>query len=185
MRLVKTHPFRIQLSIMLVALFVAAFGINQASAQVSGQAFEGFRGNSKDPVQIEADELEVLDTKSKAIFQGNVQVRQGPSLMKTKKLVVLYAKGSDGGQGDIEQLDMTGGLIVTSKENTVTADKGTYFVKTEMIVLTGNVIISQGDNIASGCKLIANLKTNQATLLSCKGGGRVRTVFTPSKKPKQ
>lgn len=150
-----------------------------ALAQVSGQAFEGFRGNSKDPVQIEADQLEVIDEKAQAIFKGNVKVRQGSSLISTSRLTVTYAKGGNGGQNDIKQLDMTGGLIVTSNANTVTADQGTYHVETENIVLTGKVVVSQGPNVASGCKLVANLKTNQAKLEACKGGGRVRSVFTP------
>ena len=64
-------------------------------------------------------------------------------------------------------VDMSGGLIATSKENTVTADQGTYFVDTEQIILTGKkVVISQGDNVAVGTKLVANLKTT--TLHACK-----------------
>ncbi len=152
-----------------------------AHAQVSGKAFEGFQGNSKDPVQIEADKLEVLDTQSKAIFLGNVKVRQGSSLITTSKLTVHYQKGSDGGQGDMKKLVMSGGLVVTSKQNTVTADRGTYNVKTEIVVLTGKVVISQGKNIAKGDKLIANLKTNKATL----SGGRVKSIFTPGSTKKK
>lgn len=150
-----------------------------AFAQVSGQAFEGFRGNSKDPVQIEADQLEVLDSQAQAVFKGNVKVRQGSSVITTSRLVVKYLKGSQGGQQDIERLDMTGGLIATSKDNTVTAEKGTYDVQSENIILSGNVIVSQGESVATGCKLIANLKTNRAKLEACKDGGRVKSVFTP------
>ena len=165
-------------SVMVAALLLLAL---PALAQVSGKAFDGFKGNSKDPIQIEADELEVLDGKAQAIFKGNVKVRQGTSVITTSKLVVHYAKGGKGGQNDIEKLNLSGGLVVTSKTNTATADKGVYNVKTEGIVLDGNVVISQGKNVATGCKLVANLKTNVATLLACKGkgSGRVKTVFTP------
>ena len=165
----------------MAALFLVVIISHSAMAQVSGKAFEGFRGNSKDPVQIEADELEVIDEQARAIFKGNVKVRQGTSLITTSRLIVKYAKGSGGGQNDIDQLDMSGGLIATSKENTVTATTGTYFVKSERIVLSGKVVISQGSNVASGCKLLANLKTNKATLQACKGGGRVKSIFTPGK----
>lgn len=167
------------ISALMMAVFVTA-----AHAQVSGQAFEGFRGNSKDPVQIEADQLEVLDGEARAVFKGNVKVRQGSSLITTSRLDVRYLKGSAGGQNDIERLIMTGGLIATSKDNTVTAEKGTYEVQTENIVLTGKVVVSQGDSVATGCKLVANLKTNQARLEACKGGGRVKSIFTPGAKPK-
>lgn len=145
-------------------------------------AFSGFQGNSKDPVQIEADQLEVLDEQGKAVFKGNVKVRQGSSLITTSKLIVTYLKGSGGGQNDIDKLDMSGGLIATSKENTVSANEGTYFVQTEDIILTGDVVVSQGVNVATGCKLLANLKNNTATLQSC--GGRVKSVFTPGSQKK-
>ena len=164
---------------LLVLLLVLNATATVARAQVPGQAFEGFRGNSKDPVQIEADQLEVLDAQAKAVFKGNVKVRQGKSLISTSRLVIKYLKGSKGGQSDIESFDMTGGLIVTAGENTVTAEKGTYQVQTENIVLSGKVVVSQGPNVASGCKLTANLKTNNARLEACKGGGRVKSVFTP------
>lgn len=168
----------------LVMTFMLAFMTGNAVAQVSGQAFSGFQSNSKSPVQIEADELEVLDEQGKAVFTGKVKVRQGSSLITTSKLIVTYLKGSDGGQGDIDRLDMSGGLIATSKENTVSAKKGTYFVGTEKIILTGDVVVSQGGNVASGCKLQANLKNNRATLQACKGGGRVKSVFTPGSQKK-
>jgi lipopolysaccharide export system protein LptA len=171
------------LALTMLASPLFALLVCPAYAQVSGQAFEGFRGNSEDPVQIEADQLEVLDEQAKAIFKGNVKVRQGTSLMSTSLLTVKYLKGSGGGQNDIEQLDMSGGLIVTSDENTISADQGTYHVQTENIVLTGKVVVSQGQNVATGCRLVANLKTNQAKLEACKGGGRVKSVFTPGKKP--
>ena len=170
----------LQTCLTQLAWVIVAAGLTTAAhAQVSGQAFEGFRGNSKDPVQIEADQLEVIDAQAKAVFKGNVKVRQGSSLITTSRLEVKYLKGSAGGQEDIEKLTMSGGLIATSKQNTVTAETGTYDVQTENIILTGKVVVSQGSNVATGCRLIANLKTNQAKLEACKGGGRVKSVFTP------
>lgn len=151
-----------------------------AQAQVSGGAFSGFSGNSGDPIAIDADELEVLDEQAKAIFSGNVKVRQGASLITTSRLVVHYvrsAEGSGTGANDIDRLVLTGGLVATSDNNTATADRGVYSVKTENVVLEGNVVVSQGESVAKGCKLVANLKTNVAKMEAC--GGRVQSVFTP------
>ena len=159
--------------------FLLAF-MTAATAQVSGQAFEGFRGSSKEPISIEADNLEVLDGEARAIFEGNVNVRQGGSLIVTGRLVVHYLKGGGGGQNDIERLDLSGGLVVTSDDNTISAEEGTYMVTTEDITLTGDVVVSQGESIAKGCTLIANMKTNRARLQACPGQkGRVRSVFKP------
>ncbi|MEL6967798.1 MAG: LptA/OstA family protein [Pseudomonadota bacterium] len=149
-----------------------------AQAQVSGKAFEGFRGNSKSPIQIEADRLEVEDGKSMAIFVGNVKVQQGTSRITTSRLVVRYKSGGGTSQQNIDRLELSGGLVVTSQDNTATADSGVYEVANENITLNGNVVISQGTSVAKGCKLRANLKTNVARLESC--GGRVKSVFTPN-----
>lgn len=172
------------------ACFLTFVLATAAHAQVSGGAFSGFKQNSKDPIQIEADELEVIDSKSTAIYKGNVKIRQGASLITTSRLDVLYDKNGDGGQGDIKQLNLSGGLVATSKGNTAQADKGVFYVRTEDIILEGRVVVSQGKNIAKGCRLEANLKTNLAKIKACKKkgskkGGRVTTVFTPGSQPKK
>ncbi len=165
---------------IIVAIGVLFAFLTAATAQVSGQAFEGFRGSSDEPISIEADDLEVLDGEARAIFTGNVNVRQGGSLIVTSRLVVHYLKGGNGGQNDIEKLDLSGGLVVTSDNNTISAEEGTYLVTTEDITLTGDVVVSQGESIAKGCKLVANMKTNKARLQACDGQkGRVRSVFKP------
>jgi len=174
MRMIK------MIAIVILSLMAFATSVGLSYAQVSGQAFQGFRGNSKAPIQIDADSLEVEDGNAKAVFKGNVRVRQGKSLITTDKLVVHYVKNSAGGQNDIEKLELFGNMVATSEKNTASADKGVYFVKTEDIILNGNVVVSQGPNIAKGCKLLANLKTNVAKILACSGGGgRVSTVFSP------
>ncbi|MEM1039203.1 MAG: LptA/OstA family protein [Pseudomonadota bacterium] len=161
-----------------VLLAIATATPTLAHAQVSGKAFEGFRGNSKNPIQIEADRLEVVDSKAMAVFAGNVKVRQGSSTITTSKLIVRYKRGG-GGQQDIDRLELSGGLVVVSSQNTATADSGVYEVANENITLSGNVVLSQGSSVAKGCKLRANLKTNVAKLDSC--GGRVKSVFTPNR----
>ncbi len=167
------------------AFLMLAMFTSFAQAQVSGGAFNGFKQNSKDPIQIEADELEVIDAKSTAIYKGNVKIRQGASLITTSRLDVIYDKNGDGGQGDIKQLNLSGGLVATSKGNTAQADKGVFYVKSEDIILEGRVVVSQGKNIAKGCRLEANLKTNLAKIKACsKKKGRVTTVFTPGSQKK-
>ncbi|MEM8749154.1 MAG: LptA/OstA family protein [Pseudomonadota bacterium] len=188
--LAKSHrsPLVATVITALVIAMAAMATLNAAQAQVSGEAFSGFRQNSSDPIQIEADELEVIDSQSKAIYRGNVKVRQGPSLITTSNLEVRYRRGGNGGQGDIDRLILTGGVVATSNNNKVSANSGTFFVRTEEIVLSGDVVISQGDNVAAGCELKANLKTNVANLSACNSGstpGRVKTVFTPGSQPKR
>ena len=160
---------------LLLMAFVAVTAT--ASAQVSGQAFNGFQKNSKDPIQIEADGLEFLDAKNMAIYKGRVKVRQGSSVITAHRMTVNFNQGKGDERGDIRDLIFDGNVVATSGENTVTGDKALYTVQTEIVVVTGKVIISQGENAAMGCKLTANLRTNVAKVDSC--NRRVQTILTP------
>lgn len=170
---------------MLRALAIAAslvFASGTALAQISGEAFSGFGGGSKSPVQIDADALEVVDGENRAIFSGNVRVQQGDSVIETSRLEVIYAKGgsnAEGGTpGNISKLNLSGGVIARSGANTAQGDKGSFDVIGEVVTLSGDVTLSQGKNVAKGCELVAQLKTNRAKLKRCPGQ-RVRTVITP------
>ena len=157
-----------------------------AHAQISGAAFSGFGGNSKKPINIEADELEVIDGEQRALFKGNVRVTQGESTIRTSQLEVIYlpkgqgsgSGGGSGGQGNISKLNLTGGVVATSGPNTAQSERGTFDVRRDVVTLEGNVILTQGENVAKGCRLTANLKTNVATIRGC-GGQRPRFQLTP------
>ena len=161
----------------------AALAATPAAAQISGEAFSGFSGSNKSPVQIDADALEVIDGENRAVFSGNVRVQQGDSVIETGRLEVIYAKGGSNAQsaatpGNISKLNLSGGVIARSGPNTAQGDKGSFDVVGEVVTLSGDVTLSQGQNVAKGCRLVAELKTNQARLTRCQGE-RVRTVITP------
>ena len=50
-------------------------------------------------------------------------------------------------------------------------------------MLTGkNVVLSEGNNVATGCKLTVQMESGKAKLESC--GGRVSIVIDPKSAPK-
>ena len=172
-------------AIVLFCLAFAVFGAaGPASAQNFGGAFEGMR-NQNAPVEIEADRLEVMDRQGLAIFKGNVSVVQGSTLLKTSKLKVHYAKDSKGvvgPGGNIRLIEATGKVAVRSRDQMASADSAIVDMQKQVATLSGNVSISQGKNIVTGCVLIINLATDAATLQPCKGasdGGRVKMMITP------
>ena len=151
-----------------------------ANAQSFGGAFDGM-SNSKDPIQIEADKLEVMDGQGIAKLRGNVSVVQGTTILKTARLTVYYNKDSSGNANSrIKKIEATGRVAVRSGDQLATADKAVINMNAENVVLTGNVSVSQGANIVEGCVLRVNLKTNAAQLDPCKEqGGRIKMLFTP------
>ena len=175
------------LALLFAALLTAGTG-TYANAQSIG-AFSGFKSGTKSPIQIEADRLEVIDKKATAIFQGNVKVVQGASVLKADKLKVFYIKGPKGKkstQGNsIKKLEVSGTVYVRSENNEATGDRGSFDMITEDVELAGNVVLTQGKNIMTGCRLRANLKTGIAKMISnCdekqgKKPGRVKMLLEP------
>lgn len=151
-------------------------------------SFSGLSVSGKDPIQIESDRLEVLEAENKAIFTGNVNVTQGPTLMKAGRMVVFYVKGEKGaaatGSSNIDRLEVDDKVYIKSDDQVATGDRGVFDMKTEIMTLSGTqVVLSQGTNVLVGCKLTAYMNTGRAQVDGCaKAGsasGRVMMSITP------
>ncbi len=155
------------------------------SAQSLNTPLGGFSKNNKAPINIEADELEIKQKENIAIFSGKVVVIQGKLRLKSAKLVVKYldsGKKKDG-KREISKLNATGGVIVTSDTQKATGDWATMDVKKNIVIMGDNVVISQGNNIIRGSKVLVDLNTGYSRILSAnKTSGRVRAIFKPKKK---
>ena len=67
-------------------------------------------------------------------------------------------------------------FYVTPKQN-ARGDHAVYSAAADQIVLTGNVIVAQGHDVARGEKLTIKISTREAKMEA--GSGRVRGVFYP------
>lgn len=169
-----------QLSLFAVAIIAtAAFGVTAGFAQATGDAFTGFRSNNNNPIQIEADSLEVRDVEKLAVFKGNVDVKQGETTMRAATLRVYYdgsvKPGETGGNQGISRIEANGKVIVTSGDNKATGKNAVFNMKSQLVTLTGGVVLTQCENIIRGKKLTVNLDTGKAQL---SGQGRVQALFS-------
>jgi len=157
-----------------------------ARAQDFGSAFGGFSSGSDKPIQIEADRLEVRDAEKLAIYSGHVRVLQGDALLEAPVLRVYYTKeakqDSTGGvtQGPIagsqvSRLEAGPGVTVRSGDQVATADQAVFEMATDLVTMTGNVLLTQGENVVRGERLVVNLTTKVGRM----EGGRVQTLITP------
>ena len=175
------------------ALMVSgALAQQNRSAPAGGtpNAVQGFSQNRDQPVQIEATSLEVRDKAGVATFTGNVKVVQGDTTMRCKSLVVHYQEqGAPGGvkaaspgpsgQQQISKLEAKGGVIVTQKDQTATGDTGLFDMRSNTVTLLGNVVVSQGQNVMRGERLVVDLTTGVSRVESGKSGGPVRMLVQP------
>jgi len=147
-----------------------------AAAQTFSESFTGLGANSKDPIQIDARELEVRDKEHVAIFKGDVNVRQKNALLKAQHLKVFYTGGAGAAGQDISRIEAGGKVYVSSGDQVATGDKAVFDMKAEMLTVTGNVVLSKGPNVIQGEKLEIDLKTGQATFRS---PSRIRMLIQP------
>ena len=72
-----------------------------AAAQTPTGGFSGLSSgdNSKKPIDIESDRLEVDDKRHMAIFIGNVSATQGDNNLKAPRLEVFYENADQPGSG--------------------------------------------------------------------------------------
>ena len=193
---------------IVFALLATLAVSSAASAQSVTSAFEGFSGRSNEPVNVEADNLEVREKDQAAIFSGNLQVTQGDSTLKSRELTIFYygdqnqpgqkpaaagaaprpTQGATSGPAgtpsapagrDIRRLEAEGNVIVTSKDQRATGQKGVFDMPSNTVTLTGGVVVSQGDNVIRGDRLHVDLTSQRSRVESAAGGGRVQGVFKP------
>ncbi len=190
-------------SLFLIAAGLFLFGAALPGASLLAQpgskgppnALQGFSQNQGQPVHIEAATLEVRDKDKVATFSGNVKTTQGDTVMRCKTLVVFYEQdGEDAnngksmqvatpgpdGQQKIKRLEAHGSVVVTQKDQTATGNLGIFDMKTNTVTLTGNVIMTQGQNVLRGERLIVDLTTGVSRVEAAKNGrGRVQGLFQP------
>lgn len=177
---------RIRCFAALAALAVLSQGGGALAQSGVESRLTGLRLKGDEPIEIESDKLEVRENENKAIFTGNVNVTQGPTIMKSGSMVVYYAKDGGSaatGSSNIERLEVDGKVYVKSDRQVATGDKGVFDMKTEVLVLSGSeVVLSEGNNVLRGCKLTVQMKSGQAQVDGCsKGGGsgRVQMKIEP------
>lgn len=151
-----------------------------AQAQTFSDAFAGFGSNDKEPIEIEASELQVEDKTNSATFVGDVVVSQGDARLKTQRLRVYYDGDASGAvQQRISRLEASGQVQIAAKDQTATGDEASFDMKREIMIMTGReVVLSQGPNVVVGNRLTVNLKTGKADLQAPKSG-RVKVLIQP------
>lgn len=160
-------------------LAAATLGAGLAAAQDSVSALKGH--DSKAPIDLSADRAEAQDRADRAIFAGNVIVRQGSLTLRTARLTLAYA--SQGGI-DINRIDASGGVTVTSPSETARGDFAVYDLEDGLITMVGNVRLERGGSYLSGGRLTIDLDSGRAVMdgglrgVNQDGGGRVTGRFT-------
>jgi len=136
--------------------------------------------NSDAPIDVTSDRIEVQDRADRAIFAGNVHVRQANLTLDTERLTIAY---SSSGGIQIDRLDASGGVTVRSPSETARGNFGIYDLDRKLITLVGAVQLNRGGSQISGSRLVIDLSSGRAVIDGGapgvgQSGGRVTGHFT-------
>jgi lipopolysaccharide export system protein LptA len=151
---------------LVLALALVATGA-EAQQKI---AFGDLNQDTSLPVQVQADQLAVNNADGTAVFSGNVVVTQGKMKLAAGEVKVSY--GTD--KKSIESLVASGGVTVTNLGDAAEAKEALYRIDSGEIVLSGDVLLTQGPSAMAGQKLTINLKDGTGVM-----EGRVTTTFQP------
>lgn len=141
-------------------------------------------GQTKEPIQVTAENLEATRDQGRAVYLGNVEAVQGSARMKADKLTVICAMGVAGAPkdecGEIRQMIAENNVYYITAEERITGQRAEYDYETDTITVTGNVVMVRGDDaVINGPKLVYEVQKGIARM-SGEKGSRVTSIFTPS-----
>ena len=181
---------------LIAAILIAApaYGASsQTGGAPGGEVFTGFNAKSKDPIQVDAKTLEVFEENKQriSVFSGDVVVTRGPTVMHASKMKLysdLAAKDpkNAGGKapsspagGSFTRIEAFGPVTVTSEDQSATGSNAVVDMKTHILTMTGNVVLTRCKDVARGDKLIVDLQTGRARIDQTPGKGPIRVIISP------
>ena len=126
------------------------------------------------PVQIEAKTLTVLQQENKIIFENNVVLKRGPTVIHCDKMTAYYRPKDQ----QVQKAICTGSVKVTHNETFARCGEATFDNDEQTITMKGSPVVYQGENIIRGDVLKYFLTTEKIT------GTNVRFQRNPKPPPR-
>lgn len=154
---------------VLLALTLSGLAGTAVQAQDAQIAFKGLRSGAGKPVEVVADLLEVSEKDNEARFRGHVIVTQGEMKLSSDDLLVTYTKAD---KTTIDSLHATGNVLMSTPAEAAKGAEATYQPNSGNLTMTGDVLLTQGQSVMTGSKLIVDLNTGKGRM-----EGRVKTLL--------
>ena len=142
---------------------------------LGGAALAQTRSNvSNQPIGFGADDGEMTNTN--LTLSGRAEITQGQTRLRANAIQ------GDVSDGELTRIEASGEVYYVTPNETIRGDRAVYTVANSTVVVTGDVILTQGQNVLTGASLSYNVDTGQARIQGgpAANGGRVRGVFYPS-----
>lgn len=155
-------------TLRLLAIIFVLLTPGVTVAQDFEVAFGSLKQDTDQPVEVTADKLSLNQGDGTALFQGNVLINQGEMRITAPEVLVFYNEDGSG----IEKLLATGRVLMVKDQDAAEADSADYNIEKGTVLMTGDVLLTQGINTLSSNKMNVNLRTGTAEF-----EGRVKTIL--------
>lgn len=163
-----TRPFIAATFAIALAVTASAGGRDVQAQQAPGA------GQSGQPIMYGADDGEY--TPDGIALRGRAEILQGDNRLRANAI-----QGAMSG-GDITRIEATGEVYFVTPTQTIRGDRAVYTIADDTVVVTGDVILTQGQNVLTGGRLTYNVETGSARMEGAptgRAGNRVQGVFYP------
>ncbi len=133
------------------------------------------------PINVEADKLEIDDSRHISTYQGNVKMKQGSLHIQADKIVFYFTDNNE-----IQRLEIEGSpatLKQLNDKNEPIAGKAKKIIYTEnqlLLKLMGDAHFQSNTDSIDGEWININTNTEALQAGSTKGENRVRMVIQPN-----
>jgi lipopolysaccharide export system protein LptA len=114
-------------------------------------------------------------TPNSLSLRGRAEVVQGPNRLRADVINGTIVNG------DLSQVEAAGNVYFVTADQTIRGDRAVYTLSNSQVVVTADVIVTQGQNVMTGGRLTYNVETEAVTMAggASSNGGRIRGVFYP------
>jgi lipopolysaccharide export system protein LptA len=166
----------------------------RADAAVAPNPFEGLSLSSRrEPIQIDADTLELDYKGSTVTYEGNVKVTQGEVTLTSDRLVITYDAEDLGSATDrksatprrdeaaerIRQIVAEGRVRIQQEGRVAEGRRAVFDQAAQTLVLSDHAVLHEGKNQVSGDRIVVYLNEQRSVVESGSTSARVSAVLYP------
>src|SRR5665213_400276 len=146
------------------AMRVASLGLAMAGAALAGPASAQVDTRPKAPIDITANQAEVINSKCLAVWRGAAEALQGQARLRADTISVYSTPKGVGANGQpacggADRIVADGHVYYVTPQQNARGDHAVYSAAADQIVITGDVILVQGKDVGRGDKLTLDVAT--------------------------
>jgi lipopolysaccharide transport protein LptA len=167
---------RQRLTVLVGALLAVAISSGALAGERRPAGDPRQTADTRAPITISADTLEVSRKDRVAVYEGNVNaLDKGRGLSIQANRIEFHF---DEKMEDIDRAVAVGNVRISFGERRGTGERAEYFPREERAILQGHPKVWQDNDVVSGCKITLLLKEDRSRVDGC-DGERVNAVFYP------